>query len=380
MAPRVLLLADISSSHTEKWAIGLAKKGYHIGIFSLNKSLTQWYIPYQNIEVLYDGPQEITGSFIQKLSYVFNITYLHSCIKSFLPDLVHAHYASSYGLLGSLCGFSPFIISAWGSDIYEFPQKSFFHKAILKFNLKRADKILSTSYVMKGELWKYSSKEVDVIPFGVDTKVFYPMREKPEENRDVIRLGTIKAMEDMYGIKTIVEAVDLVKKCMPDTSLRVYLIGAGKRSSYYKKMIASKNLQETFVFTGKISYTHIATYHNLLDILLNVSTVNESFGVSVIEGMACGKPVIVSNSPGLKEVVSDIGIVVEKENAQQLAKAIMQLIESPELRKSLGKFGRQHVLDNYDFKTCIEQMTAVYDKMLRLNEKHPSHLQEEVGA
>lgn len=328
--------------------------------------------------MLHEGPQEISGSFIQKFSYVFSLSYLHSCIKKFSPDIVHAHYASSYGLLGSLSGFSPFIISAWGSDIYEFPQKSFLHKAILKFNLKRADKILSTSYVMKGELWKYSAKEVDVIPFGVDTKVFYPIRENSEHKKDPIRIGTIKAMEDIYGIKTIIEAVDLVKKCLPEVNLRVYLIGSGKRTNHYKKMIASKNLEETFIFTGKIPYAHISTYHNLLDVLLNVSTVNESFGVSVIEGMACGKPVIVSNSPGLKEVVSDCGIVVQKDNAQQLAKAIMQLLESPELRASLGKFARQHVLDTYDFKTCLNQMTAVYEEMLCKKTKQSVSLKAEI--
>jgi glycosyltransferase involved in cell wall biosynthesis len=233
---------------------------------------------------------------------------------------------------------------------------------------------------MKGELWKYSSKEIEVIPFGVDTKVFFPIRERKAGEKQVIRLGTIKAMEDMYGIKTIIEAVDLVKKCLPETDLRVYMVGSGKRTAYYKKLVQSKNLEETFVFTGKISFAHIATYHNLLDILLNVSIVNESFGVSVIEGMACGKPVIISNTPGLKEVVSDYGLIVEKDNVQQLAKTIIHLIEHPELRAALGKAAREHVLDTYDFKTCLTQMTQVYESLLHENEKYAVLQKEEVNV
>ena len=365
MALRILLLADISSSHTEKWALGLADKGYQVGIFSLNKSARAWFYKSDNIEVVHEGATTIRNSFLSnKLKYLLALPALWKVIKEFNPDLLHAHYATSYGLLGALSGFRPLVISAWGSDVYEFPKKSFIHKAILKFNLRAADKILSTSYVMKGELWKYSSKEVDVIPFGVNTTVFSPKNIKTNSEKDILHIGTIKAMEDKYGIKTIIDAVELVNCCLPETPIKVYLVGEGSRSNYYKKLVSSKNLEEIIVFTGKISFSHISNYHNLLDILLNVSNVNESFGVSVIEGMACEKAVIVSNVPGLKEVISNHGLIVEKDNVQQLAKAIIQLIESPELRISLGKAARKHVVENYEFDYCLEQLTRIYDAIL----------------
>ncbi len=369
MAARILLLADISSSHTEKWASALAQKGYQVGIFSLNKSSREWYVPIQNIYILYTGATTITSySVFTKLNYVFVLPKLINSIRGFHPDIVHAHYASSYGLLGALSKFKPFVISAWGSDVYEFPKISFIHKAILKFNLKAADKILSTSYVMKGELWKYSAKEIDVIPFGVNTQVFYP-RNMAHKETNTTSIGIIKAMEDIYGIETFIEAIELVKRCLPEISLNVYLVGSGSRLMHYKKIVRAKNLDEIFVFTGQISFSHISDYHNLLDILVNVSTVNESFGVSVVEGMACEKAVIVSNAPGLKEVIADCGMVVEKENAGELAKVIMQLIRYPKLRNSMGKAARKHVLKNYDFKNCLHSMLRIYDSLLPSREK-----------
>lgn len=99
---------------------------------------------------------------------------------------------------------------------------------------------------------------------------------------------------------------------------------------------------------------------------------NESFGVSVIESMACEKAVIVSNVPGLKEVVDGHGMVIEKDNAAQLTRAILQLIESPELRKNLGKEARAHVLQNYKFKNCLLQLTALYDSLLSEKTKQES--------
>lgn len=365
MVPRILILADISSPHTEKWAVALAQKGYEIGIFSLNKTEREWYLPYSNISVLYSGA--ITSRydrFLNKLKYLSVLPKLRDCIRRFEPSLVHAHYATSYGLLGVLTKSAPLIISAWGSDIYEFPKKSFLHKAILKFNLRSADKILSTSQVMREELYKYSDKHVDVVPFGVETNVFYPFL--PSREKNTIHIGTIKAMEDMYGITTIIEAIELVKSRLPKVDLKVLLIGSGKKVSEYKKLVSLKKLDDTIVFTGKIPYSDITNYHNLLDILLNVSVVDESFGVSVIEGMACEKAVIVSNAPGLKEVIGNCGLIVEKANTPQLAEAITRLIQSPDLRKMMGKAARKHVLDHYDFKNCLLQMEKIYHSFLPL--------------
>ena len=54
---------------------------------------------------------------------------LKTAIAQFKPDVVHAHYATSYGLIGALSGFHPFVISAWGTDVMKFPQKNFINKA-----------------------------------------------------------------------------------------------------------------------------------------------------------------------------------------------------------------------------------------------------------
>jgi glycosyltransferase involved in cell wall biosynthesis len=382
MAQRILLLADISSSHTEKWALALAKKGFLVGLFSFNKTSQPWHSGTKNIVILNESESFFnSNSVFNKLKYTLVLPKLLRVIKEFKPDVLHAHYASSYGLLGALSQFKPFVISVWGSDVYEFPRKSFLHKFILKYNLKKADKILSTSYAMKGELWKYSSREVEVVPFGVDTTMFYPEAIKKSPQDQSIHIGTIKAIEDQYGIKTIIEAVNLVRLCLPKVPLKLSLVGAGSKTSHYKKMASSMDLDDIITFTGKIPFSKIAHYHNLLDILLNVSTVDESFGVSVIESMACEKAVIVSNAPGLMEVVEkNCGLIVEKENAQQLARAIMQLIESPQLRIKMGKNARQHVLNNYDFENCLLKMINVYDSLQSKKEEFVLNLNFKVKS
>lgn len=373
MAKRILLLADISSSHTEKWVRGLSQQGYVVGIYSLSPCKNNWYKALPDVYLLStQSRKRAAHSLFQKLAYIFALPKIRKAIREFKPNLLHAHYASSYGLLGALSRFKPFVISAWGSDVYEFPNTSFIHRGILKFNLKKAGHILSTSYAMKGELWKYTKKEVEVLPFGVDTDLFSAPSQEKTESQKPIRLGVIKAMEDIYGIKTVIEALHLVSRCLPEQKLKLYLIGGGTQVRKYKKAVSKLNLANKIVFTGKIPFGEIAEYHKLMDILINVSSVNESFGVSVVESMACERAVIVSNVPGLKEVVDEHGIVVEKDNAAQLTKAIIQLIESPDLRKKIGKEARAHVLQNYDFKNCLLQLTGIYDSLLSEHTKNES--------
>lgn len=367
MNKRLLILADVASSHTEKWTLALAAQGYTIGLFSLNHSEDKWYLKHSNISLLYepDSPEHKPYLF-SKLKYLLSFGELKRVITEFKPDVLHAHYASSYGLLASLSKFKPYVLSVWGSDVFEFPKKSPVHKFILKYNLDHADRILSTSHAMKLELGKYTNKTIEVIPFGVDTKVFSPAPFKSATQKDVLHIGAIKSMEDGYGISTIIEAADLIKHCAPDKKLKFYLIGSGKQLLMYRKRVIKLGLSDLIEFTGKIPFSEIAHYHNNLDIFLNVPLLNESFGVSVIEAMACEKPVIVSNAPGLIEIVNEeSGIIIKKDNATELASAILYLINSPQQRLNMGKAGRAHVLNLYDFSSCLHEMTSVYESVMK---------------
>ena len=126
---RVLLLSDTYSEHTEKWALGLASKGIEIGLFSFNKASYAWYKNNENITLLFEPTQKInTNGLLNKFAYLKYLLPLKKAIKQFKPDVLHAHYATSYGLLGALSSFQPYVISAWGTDVMKFPQKNFINK------------------------------------------------------------------------------------------------------------------------------------------------------------------------------------------------------------------------------------------------------------
>ncbi len=126
---RILILADSNSPHTIKWAKSISEQNISVCVFSIHRPDQNLYTEYQNIqlhslnidrEVQFKGEADHS-----KLSYLKAIKVIRLIINDFKPDILHSHYASSYGLLGALVRFHPFIISVWGSDVFSFPKRSF---------------------------------------------------------------------------------------------------------------------------------------------------------------------------------------------------------------------------------------------------------------
>lgn len=362
---KILLLSDTYSEHTEKWALALAGKGHHIGLFSFNKASYDWH-NHPNITIFFEPPKKINAeSTLTKLSYLKYVGILKNVIKHFKPDILHAHYATSYGLLGALTGFHPFVLSVWGSDVYEFPTKSRLHKRVFQYNLAKADVLMSTSRVMKDELAKYTKKDVVVTPFGVDTSAF-KAQHLPDKDRSMIHVGTIKPMEEKYGIKDIIDAAEvLIKK--GTLRYRFYLIGEGSEMDLYRHLILEKGLAEHFVLTGRIPFAEVNHYHQLLDVFLNVSiNDSESFGVATVEAMACETPVIVTDVGGLMEVIEHgtYGTVVPKNNPLALADAIENIAGNQSDFTEKAKEARKHVLSKYDWANNLNLMIEQYQLLI----------------
>lgn len=368
---KVLLLANANSIHTQRWIKSLRESKVTLGLFSLYSPDAAFYKDFPDIFIssldLADKQRTKKENNFLKLVYLRGIIKVRQAIREFKPDILHAHYASSYGLLGALSGFHPYVLSVWGADIYDFPNFSFIHRAIIKYNLFKADRILSTSEIMKEETKKYTNKQIEVTPFGIDTDRFYPQKiESLFSDRDIV-IGTVKSLEKKYGIVYLIKAFDLVKKNNPNYAVKLLIVGKGTLERQLKEIAQDLDLEMDIIFTGFIDHNKVEKYHNMLDISVSYSIDDsESFGVAVLEASACGKPVVVSNVGGLPEVVEDgiTGFVVEPKNITVLAEVLNKLILNPELRIEMGKKGRERVIKKYNWSDSVKQMISIYNSLI----------------
>lgn len=296
------------------------------------------------------------------LGYIANSHWGRRLIRRLMPALVHSHYASGYGTLAALCGFRPTILSVWGSDVYDFPNRSPLHRWLLEFNLSRADRVLSTSHAMAIQTQQFTDKKITITPFGVDPNKFRPLPGRSLFSPDDIVVGTVKTLEVNYGIEYLIRAFRLLKEMLPATPLKMLIVGGGSQRRRLESLARQLGVWQDTLFTGPVGHDEVPHYLNMLDIAVMVSDY-ESFGVSVIEASACCKPVVVSSVGGLPEVVENgvTGLVVESRNEVAIAAAIRRLVVEPGLRTRMGQAGRNRVGQLYEWNANVAQMLSIYE-------------------
>lgn len=364
---KILLLADAWSSHTSKWANSLAENEIDVEIFSLSEYDKKQYHYDFNIEVVdfsKTAKKKKDGSLFKSV-YLATLPKLKNKISKFKPDILHAHSASSYGLLGALTGFHNYFISTWGSDVFIFPKKSFLHKNLLKYSFWKASEIFSSSNIMSIEASKYSRKKINVINFGVDTDIFKPSNLAKKNKIADFVIGTVKTLDYNYGIEYLIEAFSIVLKNHPEKDIKLLLVGSGGMENELKNLAKRLNVFDKTIFTGQVAYNEVPTYQNMIDLAIFPSK-SESFGVSALEASSCEKPIIVSNVGGLPEVVklNETGFIFESGNISELVIKIENLLINKELREKFGKAGREFVIKNYNWNKNVQEMIKFYKQQI----------------
>lgn len=359
MAPRILILADINSTHTQKWVLSLAKDNFTVGIFSFNSSDSNWFSDKKNITCLNKKETKVNLTLLNKLAYILVWPKLIYHIYKFKPQVIHSHYASSYGLLGALTFFKPFIVSAWGSDVMDFPRKNFLNKLVMKFILLRANKICVTSTALKKEISLYTKKKPYIIPFGVNLNVFYS-NHLISSNNDFI-FGIVKNLEPIYNIDKTIIAFNYLIKRYPDLPLKLRIIGAGSQKENLFELINYYGLQNSVEMMGFIAHDQIPLHLNTMDVLVNVSEI-ESFGVSVAEAMACQIPVIVSDVDGFKDLIPDesIGLITRSTSPLDILIAMEKYLMNKELRNILATNAFQRITEKFSWNKNLNEMEQLY--------------------
>lgn len=352
---KLCFLAPGNSIHTKRWVEYMIDRGHDIHLITLHEGdipgAKIYYLPAQG-----------------KWVYPFFLPKIRFLIKTISPDILHAHYASSYGLLGACCGFNPLVVSVWGRDVMNFPQNSFLHKLLVKYTLEKADRITATSHILESTAISLAPVEgkITIIPFGADLASFRS-QVKPKENKTVT-IGIVKALRTKYGIEYLIRAFALVKKKFKNVNL--IIVGKGPLRESLERLSTELGCAEKTHFVGEISYSQVPEYLGRMHIFVVPSIdESESFGVAAVEASACELPVIASNIGGLPEVIIDkkTGLLVNPKDPSAIAEAIIRLIENPGLRREYGRRGREFVMKHYDWQENAKRMENLYEEILKRN-------------
>ncbi|MBX4259979.1 glycosyltransferase [Clostridium estertheticum] len=356
---KICFLADAHSIHTRKWVKYFSKIYKEIHIISMREADYEYE---SNVYV-----HVLRSSSTNKLGYFLLIKDVKKLVKYINPDILHSHYATSYGLYGRMCNFHPFVISVWGSDVYEFPKKNKAKELLLKYILKGADKVCSTSHNMADETKKYYKKEIIITPFGVDIDKF--KCNIPILNSNNITIGVIKGLEKIYGLNYLIEGFALLlRKYRGTKELRLLIVGDGTLRIKLEALVNKLDINSNVTFAGQIDNEKVPEYINMMDIVC-LPSLSESFGVSAVEACACGRPIIATEVGGLKEIIINNynGFVIKQKNSEDIELKLMKIIENEEQMKEFSKNARKLVLEKYNWCENAKIMNDTYKTLENVN-------------
>lgn len=355
----ICYLADAGSVHTKKFCKYFSEKGHKVSVISLRDGRIDGAEVYS---LGFDDSIFASESTFTKLKYLTKFRKVRKTIKKIKPDIVHAHYATSYGMLAALSGVRPYILSVWGSDVYEFPS-NLIKTAMLKYSLKCAAGLFSTSCAMLNQTKKFTSKDIFITPFGVNVDVFTP--KDIDENDDKKIIGCVKKLEPIYGINYLLEAFARLSGEFDDVEL--HIAGKGGQEEELKNLADELGISEKVKWLGFVSPESevVKTFQTFY--AAAVPSVAESFGVSAIEAQSCGVPVVASNVGGLPETVIDgkTGFLAESQNSEDLYEKLKEIVKDRDLRNKMGHAGREFVCLEYDLDENFARIEEYYKNFKR---------------
>ncbi|PHR56623.1 MAG: hypothetical protein COA43_13435 [Robiginitomaculum sp.] len=352
-----MILGDAHSVHTRKICNGLVKRGYEVALFSYHRAAHP--VSPQNYDASVHVFDTFVGAHVKK-------EFLRKCrqyIAKYKPDLIWAMYASSYGLLLPQLSGARKICSVWGSDVMlaQGAQK----KQIAK-GLQAADHVFATSAILRDHTLPYTTRPISLTPFGPDDVFFEPMnrascRQKISQqyavNPNVKWLVCNKWLKQVYGIDNILKALVQVKIRVPNMAWHLFLTGSGPQEKQYQDFVVAHGLEKNVTFTGYMGTDTMRTLLNACDLAVYAAR-SESFGVSILEALACELPIISTDVGGIPEVVEygKYATLIPSESVESLEQAIFLHIAKDD--NTVINDDRKTHAHKFSWSACLDNLEA----------------------
>jgi L-malate glycosyltransferase len=276
---------------------------------------------------------------IRQYEYLELLDDFKRVIRLINPDLIHAGPIQSAALLVALSGFYPLISMSWGYDLLLDVGRDAFSNWATRYTLQHSALMIGDCNTIRLRAISIGIPDERIVtfPWGVDLHHFKPA-EKKKANRNLTLLST-RSWEPIYGVDLVANA--FVKASKEKPNLNLVMLGAGSLKETLHNIFLEGGVRERVDFAGQVSYKHLPEYYRQADIYLSASH-SDGSSISLLEAMACGCPVLVSDIPGNREWVQPgvNGWLFPVGNGDVLAQAMLDATNEPGCLQNMGLVAR----------------------------------------
>lgn len=349
MAPHLCLLGDANSPHTRRWALEMRARGWRVSLVTARPE------PLDGVE------QRILPPVRRSIDWLLRAGAAQRHVRELAPDIVHAHYLTSYGYLAARCDRHPLVMTAWGSDLLVTPHTRPWMRWLTGWILRRADLITGDSASLVEAARQYRPHApVHEIHWGVDRTRFAPA---PWEGKDGVQIVSLRAWEPNYQIGTLVEAFALLRQHLPGAPLQLHLLGGGSLEAALRAQVQKLALAQCVHFHGRLDDAGMAAVLTRCKISVTVPA-SDATSVAMLESMACGLAVVASDLDANRQWITP-GLLVPAGDARALADVLQQLVQDDARMRQAGEQNAERIALDGDRKAQMDQIDRLYRQLLK---------------
>lgn len=287
-------------------------------------------------------------------------------------DLLHVHYAIPHATSAYLAKQMlkdvkdlKIITTLHGTDITLAGLEPSF-LPLVKFSIEESDGVTAVSRFLKEKtLTNYNiEKDIRVIHNFIDTSIYKPCvdgicKRKIAPHGEKLLVHT----SNFRQVKRVSDTIRILEKVKKEVPCKLLLIGDGPDRSECERLSRELGLYEDVKFLGK--------QEGLVDILTSADiflmpSQSESFGLSALEAMACGLPVVSSSVGGLPELVShnESGFIAEIGDIDRMAKYVVQLLTNPKKYEVFSENARNRAVEKFEINKIVPEYESYYEEIL----------------
>jgi glycosyltransferase involved in cell wall biosynthesis len=289
----------------------------------------------------------------------------------FKPDIVHTGYVWQVGILPVKFNIHPHLSMPWGSDVLTEPGKYFFLKNIVRKVMINCDKIQCDAEFVKQKIindYNIIPQKIAVFPWGIDLKIFKPgdklsCRKKLKLNTDKFTIIYNRSLEPVYGVSDLLEGFNIFSKNKDDVNL--LMLSGGSLKNNVINFINRNNLDDKIDLIGRVANSDLPDYLNASDVYISTA-LSDGASLAMLEALACGLPVIVTDVPAIKEWISGSnGIVIPRKDPQKVSEALQKYYDNRELMKTHGSINAQIAKEKADWDLNYLKLKDLYSELLQ---------------
>jgi glycosyltransferase involved in cell wall biosynthesis len=322
-------------------------------------------------ENLMDPPlKNVPFVFINDLKHWWDVLKF-SRIKKF--DIIHSNFAAPIPFISIMR--KPIVFTCHGLPQpwleAEFKEKCLFtiEKLIFPIGVKKATKVVSVSKYIQKMIASTYNVHSRVIYHGIDPAFYQGMKADKtkckmllginSQEKIILYVGRLHPYKDPI---TLLKSFNVIAK--KQNKVRLFFVGMGKLYSEILKLAKNFEISDKISICSRLRSNELVLLYHAADVFV-LPSINEAFGMVILEAMASGIPCVVSNSGACPEIVQDCGLVFEQGNHQDLAEKILRILEDDNLAQKLALKGYERVRKVFSWENTVAQYEKLYSCLVK---------------